>query len=249
MTGTESAVLPLMPLRDMAPQPGTTLPMFVGRDISKNAVRAAASAKTPIILVSQKSIAIENPRPTDLYGVGVLGEINQMIEHADGTIRIVVTSKSRGYLRNIVATSAHPESGEGYFTAEFEEIKPAAASADVARAARGAVKSFAAYCKIKEDAMLAESRQLLGRLHELQNQIQALRAANESVGNLTDPSKLADLIPGCIHTQVQPEKLSDPEVVKALDSRIRAKQAILSEADPAKRLLLLRKFVEEQAKA
>ena len=253
MTKTKDATLPLMPLRDMAPQPGATLPLFVGREMSKNAVRAAASGKTPIILVSQKSIAVENPRPEDLYGVGVLGELNQVIEHPDGTIRIVVTAKSRGYLHGIRIT-ARPEHAEpvegrgaaGHLVAEFEEIKPEPASADVAKAAKSAVKSFGAYCKAKEDAMLSESRQLLGRINELQNQIQALRAANECVSNLGDPVKLADLIPGCIHTQVQPEKLGDPEIVKALDSRIRAKQAILSEPDPAKRLQLLRKFVEEQ---
>ena len=96
--------------------------------------------------------------------------------------------------------------------------------------------------------MLAESRQLVGRLNELQTQIQALRAASESVARLTDPAALADLIPGCIHTRVQPEKLGDPEVVKTLDARIRAKQAILSEPDPAKRLQLLRKFIEDEAK-
>jgi len=215
--------------------------MFVGRDVSKSAVRAAAAAKSSIILVSQKSIAVENPRPEDLYGVGVLGELNQVLEHPDGTMRIVVTSKSRGYLHGI-------STGEGHFCAEFEEIRAEPASAETAKAAKGAVKSFAAYCKAKEDDMLAESRRLTARLTELQSQIQALRAANESVGNLSDPVRLADLIPGCIHTQVQPEKLSDPDVVKALDSRIRAKQSILSEPDPAKRLQLLRKFVEEQTK-
>ncbi len=239
MTKTNDAALPLMPLRDMATQPGTTLPMFVGREISKNAVRAALSGKTPIILVSQKSIAVANPRSEDLYGVGVLGEINQLVEYPDGAIRILVTSKSRVYLRNI-------RIDESYLKSEFEEIEPAPASAEVAKAAKSAAKSFSAYCKVREDDMLAESRKLLGRLNELQNQIQALRAANESIGNISDPARLADLIPGFIHTQVQPDKLADPDVVKALDSRIRAKQAILSEPDPAKRLQLLRKFVEEQ---
>lgn len=241
MTKTKAATLPVVPLRDMAPQPGTTLPMFVGREKSKNAVRAAAAAKTPILLVSQKSIAVENPRVDDLYGVGVIGELNQVIEHADGTIRIVVTSKARVYLRNIHADECH-------ISAECEEIKPEPASADVAKAAKNAVKSFGTYCKVREDDMLAESRQLLGRLNELQTQIQALRAAGESVGNITDPNALADLVPGCIHTQLQPDKLGDPEVVKVLDTRIRAKQAILSEPDPAKRLQLLRKFVEDEAK-
>ena len=241
MTKTKDTTLPLMPLRDMAPQPGTTLPMFVGREKSKNAVRAAATAKTPILLVSQKSIAVENPRPDDLYGVGVLGELNQVIEHPDGTIRIVVTSKARVRLRDIQA-------GQDHFTAACEELAPEPASADVTKAAKGAVKSFAAYCKAREDDMLAESRRLLGRMNEIQSQIQALRAASESVGKLSDPNSLADLIPGCINVQIQPEKLSDPETVRTLDSRIRAKQAILSEPDPAKRLQLLRKFVEEEAK-
>jgi len=241
MTKTKDAAIPVVPLRDMAPQPGTTLPMFVGRERSKNAVRAAAAGKTPIILVSQKSIAVENPAPGDLYGVGIIGELNQVIEHPDGTIRIVVTSKSRGVLRNV-------RIGKDYLVAEFDQIKPAPASADVAKAAKSAVKSFGAYCKVREDDMLAESRQLLGRLNELQTQIQALRAASESVARFTDPAALADLIPGCIHTQLQPEKLSDPEVVKTLDARIRAKQAILSEPDPAKRLQLLRKFVEDETK-
>jgi len=241
MTRTKETAIPVVPLRDMAPQPGTTLPIFVGREMSKNAVRTASAAKTPVILVSQKSIATENPRPEDLYGVGVLAELNQIIEHPDGTVRVVVTSKSRGYLRNL-------REGDDHLAASFEEIKPEPASADVAKASKAAARSFSAYCKAREDDMLAESRRLLGRLNELQTQIQALRAANESVGNLTDPTALADLIPGCIHTQVQPEKLGDPDVVKKLDSRIRAKQAILSEPDPAKRLQLLRKFTEEQTK-
>lgn len=241
MTNIKDATLPVVPLRDMAPQPGTTLPMFVGREKSKNAVRAAAAAKTPILLVSQKSIAVENPRPEDLYGVGVLGELNQVFEHADGTIRIVVTSKTRVQLSNIQAS-------KDYIYAEFEEIKPEPASADVSKAAKSAVKSFGTYCKVREDDMLAESRQLLGRLNELQTQIQAIRAAGESVAKLTDPNAIADLIPGCIHTQLQPEKLGDPEVVKALNTRIRSKQAILSEPDPAKRLQLLRKFIEDEAK-
>lgn len=254
MTKTKDATLPLMPLRDMAPQPGTTLPMFVGREKSKNAVRAAALAKSPILLVSQKSIAVENPRPEDLYGVGVLGELNQVIEHSDGTIRIVVTAKSRVRLRNVsdLPSPEHPEPvegrGAGHFCAEFEVIEPEPASTEVAKAAKSAVKSFGTYCKVREDEMLAESRRLLGRMNEIQNQIQALRAAGESVGNITDPNTLADLIPGCINMQVQPEKLSDPEVVKTLDSRVRSKQAILSEPDPAKRLQLLRKFIEEETK-
>lgn len=249
MTKSKIAALPLMPLRDMAPQPGTTLPMFVGRERSKNAVRAAAAAKLPILLVSQKSIAVENPTPDDLYGVGIIGELNQVLEHPDGTIRVVVTSKARVHLRNI-QTAPGEEAGanSSYLTAECDQLQPEPASADVVKAAKSAVKSFGTYCKVREDDMLAEQRKLLGRVNEIQNQIQALRAASESVGNLTDPNTLADLIPGCIHTQVQPEKLSDPETVKLLDSRIRAKQAILSEPDPAKRLALLRKFVEDQTK-
>ena len=239
MTETKDTTLPLMPLRDMAPQPGTTLPMFVGREKSKNAVRAAAAARTPILLVSQKSIAVENPRPEDLYGVGILGELNQVIEHPDGTIRIVVTSKARVYVRNVRVD-------HDYLRADCADIQPTPASADVTKAAKAASKSFGAYCKVREDEMLGESRRLLGRLNEIQNQIQALRAASESVAKLTDPNTVADLVPGCIHTQVQPDKLGDPEVVKMLDSRIRAKQAILSEPDPAKRLQLLRKFVEDQ---
>ena len=264
MTKTKITALPLMPLRDMAPQPGTTLPMFVGREMSKNAVKAAVAAKSPFVLVSQKSIAVENPAPEDLYGVGILGELNQVMEHPDGTIRIVVTSKARVRLRNIQTSPLLPGEGPGerssspllpgegsgersvLLTAEVEELKPEPASADVAKAAKSAVKSFAAYCKVREDDMLAEQRKLLGRLNEIQNQIQALRAANESVGNLTDPNSLADLIPGCIHTQVQPEKIGDPETVKFLDSRIRSKQAILSEPDPAKRLTMLRKFIDDQ---
>jgi ATP-dependent Lon protease len=252
MTKTKDAAIPVVPLRDMAPQPGTTLPMFVGREKSKNAVRAAAAGKTPIILVSQKSIAVENPNPSDLYGVGIIGELNQVFEHPDGTIRIVVTSKARGLLRNVQNSPLIPGEGSGvrsdHLVAEFDQIRPEPASADVAKAAKSAVKSFGTYCKVREDDLLAESRQLLGRLNEVQTQVQALRAANESVGKLTDPAALADLIPGCIHTRVQPEKLGDPEVVKTLDTRIRAKQAILSEPDPAKRLQLLRKFVEDEAK-
>ncbi|NLN76168.1 MAG: LON peptidase substrate-binding domain-containing protein [Armatimonadetes bacterium] len=232
--------IPVVPLRDMVPQPGTSLPLFVGRDSSKNAVLAAGAAKSPVILVSQKSIAIENPKPTDLYGVGIIAELNQLIEHPDGALRIVITSKARVRLRNI---QQKPDSD--YLIAECDPVESVPASADVAKAAKSAVKGFGEYCASREDELLGESRQLLGRLNEVQSQIQALRAANQSANKLTDPSAIADLLPGCIHTRVVPEKLSDPDVVKNLDERIRAKQGILSEPDPAKRLHLLRKFVED----
>ncbi len=240
MTKLKDEAIPVVPLRDMVPQPGTSLPLFIGRDSSKSAVRAAAAGKTPVILVSQKSIAIEDPKPVDLYGVGIIAEVNQLLEHPDGTLRIAITSKARVRLRNI-----EHRPGLDYMTAECDPIELEPASADVEKAAKGAVKSFGAYCAVREDQLLGESRQILGRLNEIQSQIQALRAANESASKLTDPTAIADLLPGCIHTRVSPEKLSDPDVVKGFNERIRAKQGILSEPDPAKRLLLLRKFVED----
>jgi|GEM_PF-2045193 len=237
MKNTQIDSLPVIPLRDMAPQPGTTLPMFVGRERSKNAVKAAAARKTPIILVSQKTIGVESPKPEDLYGVGVLGELNQVLEHPDGTIRIVVTSKYRGYLRDVSADDKH-------ISASFEKIEAGTGSGDIKKAAREVSKSFGSYCKYREDDMLAESRRLLGRLSELQTQIQALRVAKEALQKLDDPIMLADMVPGYVNTQVQPEKLGDPETIKMLDARIRAKQAILSEPDPVKRLQMLRRFIE-----
>ncbi len=240
MTKLRDEAIPVVPLRDMVPQPGTSLPLFIGRDSSKSAVRAAAANRTPVILVSQKSIAIEDPKPADLYGVGIIAEVNQLMEHADGTLRIAITSKARVRLKDV---EQRPELD--YITAECDPIELEPASADVEKAAKGAVKSFGAYCVAREDQLLWESKQILGRLNEIQSQIQALRAANESANKLTDPTAIADLLPGCIHTRVSPEKLSDPEVVKGFNERIRAKQGILSEPDPARRLLLLRKFVED----
>lgn len=236
--------MPVIPLRDMVPQPGSSLPLFIGRESSKNAVRAAASAKTPVILVSQKSISIENPSPSDLYGVGIIAELKQMIEHPDGALRVVINSKARVRLRNV---GQHSQAG--YLVAECDPVQSDdAALVDTKKAAVDVVKSFDVYCGVREDELLAESRQILGRLNEVQAQIQAMRAANESAGTLEDPEAIADLLPGCIHTSVAPDRLSDPDVVKKLDGRIRAKQAILSETDTAKRLHLLRKFIEDETK-
>ena len=233
--------LPVIPLRDMAPQPGTTLPMFVGRERSKNAVKAALERKSAIILVSQKTISVEKPSPDDLYSVGILGELNQVMEHSDGTIRIVVTSKARGHLSNV-------RDGEPCFIADFEEMNVESSAGDVKKAAKDMNRSFNTYCKAREDDMLAESRQLLGRLSELQTQITALRAAGDALHKIDDPSTLADLVPSYITMQVSPDKLGDPNTIRMLDNRIKAKQAILAESDPVKRLQLLKKFIEGELK-
>jgi ATP-dependent Lon protease len=87
--------LPVLPLRDVVVYPKMIVPIFVGREKSIEAILKANDKGTNVILVMQKNADIEAPEAKDLYKVGTLGNILQMLKLPDGTIKILVEGIER----------------------------------------------------------------------------------------------------------------------------------------------------------
>jgi ATP-dependent Lon protease len=86
---------PVLPLRDIVVFPGMVAPLFVGREKSINALNSVMDKYKKIILAAQKSHDVDDPKDNEIYQVGCLGEILQLLKLPDGTVKILVEGKER----------------------------------------------------------------------------------------------------------------------------------------------------------
>ena len=111
----ESRVLPLLPLRDVVVFPHMVIPLFVGRPKSIKALEAAMEEGKNVVLVAQKSAAKDEPNPEDLYDVGTVSTILQMLKLPDGTVKVLVEGVQRARIERVLTEKAN-------FEAEIELI-------------------------------------------------------------------------------------------------------------------------------
>jgi ATP-dependent Lon protease len=97
----ETQALPLLPLRDVVVFPHMVIPLFVGRPKSIKALETAMEAGKNILLVAQKSAAKDEPVPEDMYEIGCLANILQMLKLPDGTVKVLVEGVQRARLLRI----------------------------------------------------------------------------------------------------------------------------------------------------
>ena len=100
----EQLELPLLPLRDVVVFPHMVIPLFVGRPKSIKALENAMEADKSILLVAQKSAAKDEPSAEDLYDIGCVASILQMLKLPDGTIKVLVEGVQRARLDSVVDT-------------------------------------------------------------------------------------------------------------------------------------------------
>ncbi len=100
-TAPDTHELPVLPLRDVVVFPHMVIPLFVGRDKSIRALDIAMEAGKRILLVAQKSAETDDPGADDLYGVGTLATVLQLLKLPDGTIKVLVEGGERVALRDI----------------------------------------------------------------------------------------------------------------------------------------------------
>lgn len=123
--------LPMLPLRDVVVFPHMVIPLFVGRPRSIKALEMAAEADKTILLVSQKTVAKEDPGPEDIYQVGCVASILQMLKLPDGTIKVLVEGKSRARIRELIDTGSislaniEPMEDRGHNGHELEAMRRA----------------------------------------------------------------------------------------------------------------------------
>jgi ATP-dependent Lon protease len=107
--------IPVLPLRDVVVYPHMVIPLFVGRDKSIKALDAVMQDSKQILLVAQKSAEVDEPDVADLYEVGTLASILQLLKLPDGTVKVLVEGGSRAKISSIT-------SNDDYFSASIEQM-------------------------------------------------------------------------------------------------------------------------------
>jgi ATP-dependent Lon protease len=137
--------LPLLPLRDVVVFPHMVIPLFVGRPKSIKALEAAMAAERRIMLVAQKAAAKDEPSVGDMFEVGCVSTILQMLKLPDGTVKVLVEGQQRAKVDGI-------EDGESHFTAHVTPIEIAAAEvgSEVEALRRAVMQQFDQYVKLNK---------------------------------------------------------------------------------------------------
>ncbi len=94
--------LPLLPVRDMVMYPAVTLPLFLGREMSINAVEKALSKDRLILVAAQKDLTDEDPLPARIYSMGVVSQIMRMLRLPDGRIKILIQGIKKARIEEYV---------------------------------------------------------------------------------------------------------------------------------------------------
>lgn len=144
MSDTKTQQLPLLPLRDLIIFPHMMMPLFVGREKSINALEDAMAKQTDIVLAAQKDAKTNNPDEKDIYAVGTVGTIIQLLRLPDGTVKVLVEGKRRVRIKNFVTN-------EGHFVVNCEPINEEVSNPTEASALVRSVKTtFETYVKLNK---------------------------------------------------------------------------------------------------
>nr|WP_315168878.1 endopeptidase La [uncultured Limnohabitans sp.] len=139
--------LPMLPLRDVVVFPHMVIPLFVGRPKSIKALESAMAAERRIMLVAQKTAAKDEPAIDDMFDVGCVSTILQMLKLPDGTVKVLVEGQQRATVSSIV-------DGEAHFVAHVTPVDPAAEqsepSSEIEALRRAVMQQFDQYVKLNK---------------------------------------------------------------------------------------------------
>ena len=166
---------PLLPLRDIVVFPGMVVPLFVGRDKSVAALEAAMEGSKDIFLLAQLDPGCDDPERDDLFDVGVIAQVLQLLKLPDGTVRVLVQGTSRAALDRLEPRGDHVEA-----VVEVKDTVTASGS-EVVAMMRQVVEQFGDYAKLNKK--LGEE-------------------AAEQLGDIDDAGELADTIAAAINAKV-----------------------------------------------
>ncbi len=184
--------LPLLPLRDIVVFPGMVVPLFVGREKSVAALEAAMTGDKDIFLLAQLDPGCDDPEGDDLFDVGVIATVLQLLKLPDGTVRVLVEGHSRARLESLREENT-------MLVAQVERSEPVSASGtEVSAMMRSAVEQFGEYAKLNKKLS---------------------PDAGDQLGEIDDASKLADAIAAQIAAKVSDKQamLSESDPLKRLE--------------------------------
>ncbi|HPO24002.1 MAG TPA: endopeptidase La [Arenimonas sp.] len=118
--------LPVLPLRDVVVYPHMVIPLFVGRERSIKALDLAMASDKQILLLAQKSPDIDDPAPEDLYTIGTLANVLQLLKLPDGTIKVLVEGTARirmtGFSERDTAMTGTAQTVDSIFDRDHREL-------------------------------------------------------------------------------------------------------------------------------
>jgi ATP-dependent Lon protease len=139
--------LPLLPLRDVVVFPHMVIPLFVGRPKSIKALELAMEAERRIMLVAQKAAAKDEPAVTDMFEMGCVSTILQMLKLPDGTVKVLVEGQQRAKVDQITDAETH-------FSAKVTPVEPPDAASfktsEVEALRRAVMQQFDQYVKLNK---------------------------------------------------------------------------------------------------
>jgi ATP-dependent Lon protease len=185
--------LPLLPLRDVVVFPHMVIPLFVGRPKSIKALEAAMESERRIMLVAQKTAAKDDPVISDMFDVGCVSTILQMLKLPDGTVKVLVEGHQRATVNKI-------EDGESHFVANVTPIEPPALVADDD-------KKIASEIEALRRAVMQQFDQYVKLNKKIPPEILT------SIASIDDPGRLADTIAAHL-----PLKLESKQTVLGLSA-------------------------------
>ena len=183
---------PLLPLRDIVVFPGMVVPLFVGRDKSVAALEVAMEGSKDIFLLAQLDPGCDDPSREDLYDIGVVARVLQLLKLPDGTVRVLVEGADRAKLESF-------EVRDDYVVASVEMLEERTASgSQVTATMRQVIEQFGEYAKLNK------------KLGE---------GAGDELGEIDDAGELADAIAGAVAAKVSDKQslLSEDDPLKRLE--------------------------------
>lgn len=172
----QKIALPLLPLRDVVVFPHMVVPLFVGRSKSVNALSNAMNLDKRILLSTQKNAGVDSPGEKDIYDVGTIGVVLQLLRLPDGTVKALVEGKKRARITRYTDK-------EKYIMAEIETVtEPEVEAAESEAISRTILEMFEKYARINKNI----SRDLIN-----------------NISAITDVSQLADTVAAHFNFKIQ----------------------------------------------
>ena len=140
----QGTVYPVLPLRDIVVFPGMIVPLFVGREKSVKALEEVMKDDKQILLIAQKNASQDDPGPEDIYTIGTLGTVLQLLKLPDDTVKVLVEGGRR------VRVTGYNDRADFFEARAVEMEEVAAESAELQAAARTVVSEFENYVKLNK---------------------------------------------------------------------------------------------------
>ncbi len=196
--------VPLLPLRDVVVFPYMIVPLFVGREKSISALESAMKHENEIFLVAQKSAQKDDPTEDDIYRIGTIGVIIQLLRLPDGTVKALVEGKKRGVVRDYLAHDTH-------FLVNVSEVEESSSKSisDMQALIRLVVDAFKAYAKLSK---------------KIQPEML------DTIAGIDQPGKLSDVVASHLNIKLE-QKQNILEIVDVAERMEKIYSQILSETE------------------